>query len=168
MNIKYREPVIEDAQSIVDFYNSVGGETTYLSFEKDEYPLNAVEQAVSIKSTAEQDNCIMILALEDDQIIGIGTISSSSKIKSRHLGELGIVVQKRYHGKGIGSQIIQQLIDWAKSNGITTRIQLDTRCDNETAVELYKKFGFEIEGCLKNATLLDGKYYNLYIMGMMI
>lgn len=110
----------------------------------------------------------MLLAIVDGKIVGIGTISSSHKIKSRHSGELGIVVAQEYQGKCIGSSIIQQLIDWAKGNGVTTRIQLDTRTDNELAVKLYQKFGFEIEGCLKNSTLLDGKYYDLYVMGMMI
>ena len=75
---------------------------------------------------------------------------------------------QEYQGKGIGTSIIQQLIDWAKGNEVTTRIQLDTRTDNELAVKLYQSFGFEIEGCLKNSTLLDGKYYDLYVMGMMI
>lgn len=32
LNIIYREPEVEDAKKIVDFYNYVGGETTYLSF----------------------------------------------------------------------------------------------------------------------------------------
>ena len=36
------------------------------------------------------------------------------------------------------------------------------------AVELYMKFGFVVEGCRRNSTLLDGKYYDLYVMGMMI
>jgi L-amino acid N-acyltransferase YncA len=34
--------------------------------------------------------------------------------------------------------------------------------------ELYMKFGFIVEGCRKNSTLLNGKYYDLYIMGMML
>lgn len=37
-NIIFRNPIVEDAKNIVDFYNFVGGETSYLSFEKDEYP----------------------------------------------------------------------------------------------------------------------------------
>ena len=49
---------------------------------------------------------------------------------------------QEYQGKGIGTSIIQQLIDWAKGNGVTTRIQLDTRTDNELAVKLYQSFGF--------------------------
>lgn len=164
----YRQPTVEDASELVAFYNEVGGETSFLSFEKDEYPLDVEAQKISIEDTKKQKNAIMILATVNGKVIGIGTINSSNKIKSRHSGELGIVVANKYQGQGIGSEIIQQLIDWCKSNGITTRIQLDTRTDNELAVKLYKKFGFEIEGELKNSTLLNGKYYNLYIMGLML
>ena len=49
-SIVIREPQLEDAESIVSFYNFVGGETTFLSFEKDEYPLNVEEQREAISS----------------------------------------------------------------------------------------------------------------------
>ena len=129
-NIIYREPVVEDAGKIVDFYNYVGGETFYLSFEKDEYPMNEEQQREDILST--------------------------------------IVVAKKYQKKGIGSEIIRRLIDFCKENGITTRIQLDTLCANEVAVKPYEKFGFEIEGRLRNQTRVDGVYYDLYVMGLML
>ena len=106
--------------------------------------------------------------MDGDEIAEIGTIHSGNKIKARHQGELGIVVAKKYQAKGIGSEIIRQLIDFCKGNGITTRIQLDTRCDNEVAVKLYEKFGFEIEGRLKNTTLINGEYFDLYVMGLML
>ena len=167
-NITYRNPVVEDAKNLVDFYNFVGGETSYLSFEKDEYPLDVEAQIASIKGLEGNENNTMILAMDGEEIAGIVTLSSSSKIKSRHEGELGIVVAKKYQGKGIGSELIRQVIEWAKGNGVTTRIKLDTRADNTSAVSLYLKFGFKFEGCQKNQTLLNGKYYDLYIMGMMI
>lgn len=166
--IEYREAAIKDAEEIVSFYNRVGGETTYLSFEKDEYPLDAAALKKSIQDISESPTNIMLLATAGGRIAGIGTISSGTKIKSRHIGELGIVVESAHQGQGIGSEIIRRLIEWCKGNGTTTRIQLDTRCDNELAVRLYQKFGFEIEGCLKNTTLLDGTYYDLYVMGLMI
>ena len=172
MNMKdevvYRNPVPEDAEEIVAFYNRVGGETTYLSFVENEYPLNVEEQKANIISTDQQPNSVMILATVEDQIIGLGTITSGNKIKARHCGELGIVVTEKFQGKGIGSELIRRMIEWCKSNGITTKIQLDTRKDNTMAVELYKKFGFQIEGELKNTTLIDGKYYDLYVMGLML
>ena len=166
--IVYREAEVADAQEMVDFYNRVGGETTYLSFEENEYPLDVEAQKASIESTKKQANAVMLLATAGGTIVGLGTISSNMKVKAKHCGELGIVVTKEYQGRGIGSEIIRRLLEWSRNNGVTTRVQLDTRTDNEKAVELYKKFGFEIEGQLKNTTLIDGEYYDLYIMGLML
>lgn len=166
--IVYRRAREGDAEKIVDFYNYVGGETSYLSFEKDEYPMNVKEQEENIRSLEGKKASIMLLAMDGEEIAGIATINSSAKIKARHDGELGIVVAKRYQGQGIGTELIRQLIQWAKGNGVTTRLSLDTRADNVKAVELYMKFGFVVEGCRRNSTLLDGKYYDLYVMGMML
>ena len=166
--IIYRRAQGSDAGKIVDFYNFVGGETSYLSFEKDEYPMNVKEQEDEIRSLEDKEASIMLLAMDKDEIAGIATIHSSAKVKARHDGELGIVVAKKYQGQGIGTELIRQLIEWAKGKGVTTRISLDTRADNVKAVELYLKFGFVVEGCRKNSTLLDGKYYDLYVMGMML
>lgn len=166
--IIYRRAQESDAKKIVDFYNYVGGETSYLSFEKDEYPMNVTEQEEELRSLESKKASIMLLAMDGEDITGIATINSSAKIKARHDGELGIVVAKKYQGQGIGTELIRQLIEWAKGNGVTTRISLDTRADNVKAVELYMKFGFVVEGCRRNSTLLDGKYYDLYVMGMML
>ena len=166
--ISYRRAQESDAEKIVEFYNFVGGETSFLSFEKDEYPLGVQEQMESIRSLEGNPTNIMLMAMDGEEIAGIATINSSSKIKARHDGELGIVVAKKYQGQGIGTELIRQLIEWARGNKITTRISLDTRADNVKAVELYMKFGFVVEGCRKNSTLLDGVYYDLYVMGMML
>ncbi len=166
--IVYQRAQEGDAEKIVDFYNYVGGETSYLSFEKDEYPMNVKEQEEEIRSLEGKKASIMLLAMDGEEIAGIATIHSSAKIKARHDGELGIVVAKKYQGQGIGTELISQLIQWAKGNGVTTRLSLDTRADNVKAVELYMKFGFVVEGCRRNSTLLGGKYYDLYVMGMML
>jgi len=167
-NVMYREAVSKDAEAIVVFYNRVGGETTYLSFEKDEYPLDTAAQTDYIENTFTQSHCTMILALVNDRIVGIGTIMSENKIKSRHIGGLGIVIEKEHQGQGIGSEVMRRLIEFCRTNGITTKIKLDTRTDNETAVALYRRLGFEIEGELKNDALVNGTYYDIYVMGMML
>ena len=59
-DIIYREPVPEDAEKIVDFYNYVGGETTYLSFEKAEYPMDAAGQREDILATNAHPASIML------------------------------------------------------------------------------------------------------------
>ena len=167
-NITYRAPRPEEAEAIVAFYNAVGGETTFLSFEGNEYPLDAEQQSRAILALEGDPNNTMLLAMAGDRIAGIATVSSSAKIKSRHNGELGIVVAKAWQGRGIGTELIRRLTDWARGNGVTTKLSLRTRADNVAAVQLYLRLGFTFEGCLKGDTLLNGQYYDTYWMGMML
>ena len=168
MNIIYRKVKESDAEQIVAFYNYVGGETNYLSFEKDEYPLNVEAQIQSIRALENNQTNIMLLALDGEEIVGIATINSTYKIKARHTGEFGIVIAKKYQGQGIGTELMNQLIEWAKNNGITKKISLITRADNVKAVSLYMKFGFNVEGCIKSQALIDGVYYDAYMMGLFL
>ncbi len=167
-NITYRNPMPEEAEKIVAFYNRMGGESTFLSFVEDEYPLSVKEEEDYIRSLEGNANNVMFLALDGDEIVGLSTITSTHKIKSRHEGELGIVVAKKYHGQGIGTKLIRMAIDWCKGNDVTTRIHLDVSADNLTAISIYLKLGFIMEGCLKNQTLIDGIYYDTYVMGLLL
>lgn len=54
-----------------------------------------------------------------------------------------LIVKKKYRNKGIGSQITDFLLDKAKEMGYC-EIALGVDCDNEKALYLYKKKGFEI------------------------
>lgn len=166
--IVYRNPIESDAKTIVDFFNQTGGESIFLSFEKDEYPLGVEAQREKIKSLEGNVNNNMLLAFDGVELAGLSTITSSSKVKSRHEAELGIIVARKYQKQGIGRALIEKQIEWCRNNGVTTRIRLDVSADNLVAVSLYLKFGFVVEGCCRNDTLLNGKYYDTYIMGMMI
>jgi len=167
-DITYRRAQPDDAERMVAFYNRVGGETSYLSFERDEYPLDARIQRGAIQALESEPANIILLALSGEEIAGIASVSSPRKVKVRHDGALGIVVAQKYQGLGIGSELIRRLLDWAKGNGITRRISLDVRSDNTRAVRLYLRFGFAVEGLRRNAVLLDGRYYDMYIMGRML
>lgn len=166
--IEYVLPQVEDAEEIVAFYNRVGGETSYLSFEKDEYPLTVEQQKEALEADSKDDQQFMLLVKEDGEIIALGTMNTSHKIKAKHVTELGIVVQKLSQSKGVGTELMKRLIKWARNEPNITKIRLDTRADNVKAVSLYLRLGFIIEGTLKNETLWNGQYYDLYVMGKMI
>lgn len=59
--VEYIKPTVEDAAEIVAFYNRVGGETSYLSFEQDEYPLTVEEQREAIERDAQDNSQYMLL-----------------------------------------------------------------------------------------------------------
>lgn len=161
-----REAEKKDAQSMIDFYNFVGGETDFLSFGKNEFKMNLHEYENFITSTTLEDNSILMLATIDEKIVSIASITSENKNRTKHVGTLGIVIQEQYCGLGLGNIIMNHLINWASSNGITKKVALVTREDNIRAIKLYKKLGFEEEGLLKKDTYINGIYYNTFVMGL--
>jgi ribosomal protein S18 acetylase RimI-like enzyme len=163
-----REANRDDAQQIIDFYNKVGGESDFLSFGREEFQRDPIEYGDYLENTRNEDNSLILLALDGGDIISIATINSSQKERTRHVGTLGIVVAKKYHGKGIGKKLMNDLIEWASGNGITKKITLVTREDNELAIALYKQLGFETEGVLKQDNYLHGVYYNTLVMGLFL
>ncbi len=163
-----RYPTREDAKSVVDFYNMVGAETEYLSFCGGEYRVTPEQQEKTIDEANPSNNSTMILAVADDEIVGIGTISSNQKIKGRHVGTLGIVVAEKHCNTGIGRAMMDELIMWCRLNGITRKISLVTSQENKGAIALYEKLGFEAEGILKNEICINGRFSNLVYMGLMI
>ena len=165
VDVLIREGVREDAQSIIDFYNEVGGETHFLSFGKDEYKISLEEQENAIESAKASDK---LIAFIDGEIVGIATIDSNQKAKGKHVGVLGIVVKEKYWGIGLGKRLMLDLIEWCKSNGITKKITFVTNEENYNAIGLYKKVGFEVESILKKECYYNGVYTDLIGMSLLL
>lgn len=62
---------------------------------------------------------------------------------------INIIVDKNHRNKKIGSQLLEYVI----KNNQYKRFILEVKISNEAAINLYKKFGFEIKGIRKG-------YYN--------
>ena len=68
-----------------------------------------------------------------------------------------LIVKKKYRNKGIGSRITDFLLDKAKEMGYS-EVSLGVDCDNEKALYLYKKKGFEIYAQDKDE---NGEFYKM-------
>lgn len=107
-----------------------------------------------------------LVAVRNGQVVGWCDVCSIDKPVMQHTGVLGMGVLKEYRGKGVGKRLIVQAIEAAKAVGLT-RIQLYVREDNERAIKLYLSVGFEKEGVLRKAMLVDGIYYNNIAMALL-
>ena len=68
----------------------------------------------------------------------------NQRVRRRHVATFGIGVDPRYHGKGVGSRLMQAMIDLCDNWAAIERIELTVFTDNPAAMALYRKFGFEI------------------------
>lgn len=163
-----RSPIKEDAQAMIDYLNIIGGESDFITFGKNEFSMSVEAEQDYIERINSMDNSKNVLIIIEDEIVGIASITSVQKERMKHNGTLGISIRKKYWGIGLGSEIMTYLIDWAKSNKITKKINLLVREDNIRGIKLYEKFGFEKEGLLKKDICVNGVYYNTIAMGLYI
>lgn len=63
----------------------------------------------------------------------------------RHYGEYGTTVLKSYWGKGIATNLFSHILKEAPNCKIE-KIGLETSEMNESALKLYKRLGFVVEG----------------------
>ena len=89
----------------------------------------------------------------------------SSQSRLNHIGHIGISVRKQYWGLSIGTRMMLHAIEWAKEKELT-KLQLQVRTDHVSAIHLYHKLGFKIEGTITRAVRIEGIYFDNYVMGL--
>ena len=75
-------------------------------------------------------------------------------------------VRKDMWGKGVGSMLMEQIIDFAKNVAKVDIIALQVRSDNERAIHLYEKFGFEKFGTFKGYLKIRGEHIDFDFMNL--
>jgi L-phenylalanine/L-methionine N-acetyltransferase len=90
--------------------------------------------------------------------------------RSAHIVYLGsFAVHPQYVGKGLGLTMLNEIIAYAKANDFK-RIELSAGVQNEKAITLYKKAGFEEEGILRKYTYFksEDRYIDELMMSYII
>ena len=105
---------------------------------------------------------IHLIALKDGKIIADGSLSGFPRRMS-HRADLGISVVKEEWNHGIGSMLMERLIDFAKDSGIEL-INLEVRADNAAAIHLYQKYGFRSIGTSPAFFKIGDQYFDFVLM----
>lgn len=117
------------------------------------------------KRLEPQSDLYSLVAVADNDVVGqISLHLNSTRPRRKHVASMGMMVRDDWQGKGIGNRLMQAALDLADKWLNITRIELEVYTDNEPAVHLYKKFGFEIEGTLRRHAFRDGEYVDSYFM----
>lgn len=112
-----------------------------------------------------QDGFYSLVACVEGKVVGtISLRTFPQNPRRKHAASLGIMVHDDWQGKGVGAALMQAAVDLADNWLNLTRIELEVFTDNAPALRLYKKFGFLIEGTLKQYAYRDAMYVDTYVM----
>lgn len=112
-----------------------------------------------INSFSKHENNLLLLAVYDEQVIGNIEIRTPTLSKTKHTSLLAMGIVKEWRNKGVGSILMESMMNWVKENTTIKILWLQVFASNEPTIALYKKMGFTIDGIQKDFIKLDKNTY---------
>lgn len=153
-------------------------ESDYILVNKIRRMKGVLEYILSLKSETIQEtknwidempyykHTFVAAIIEDSKelVVGYIRLSIDDEIRKRHKGKISIAVDTNFQGMGIGSLLMDEMLDFAEKWLMLKKLELTVLIKNEKAINLYIKKGFEKEGLLKKDCVVDGIYEDVYLM----
>ena len=102
----------------------------------------------------------------DNRLIGHAVIESIDET-NRKCELVMIIGESDYWGKGIGSFVLQKMLEHAFNTLQMHRVWAVTSRNNERSEKLLKKSGFTYEGIMREAIIIDGKFSDLLMYSIL-
>ncbi len=84
------------------------------------------------------------------------------------VGEIGMMVDVGWRGRGVGTALAAAAIEWAKTRGFH-KLSLGVFPHNVAAIALYRKYGFVEEGRrIQHIRRANGERWDLIEMGLLL
>ncbi|QXZ16949.1 GNAT family N-acetyltransferase [Pseudomonas sp. AO-1] len=112
----------------------------------------------------DNERVVQLVALHEGVVIGNLGLENYSRIRRAHAGNVGMAVAVAWQGKGVGSTLLAAALDVADNWMNLHRVELSVYADNEAAIGLYRKFGFENEGLFRDYAVRDGRWVDTLSM----
>ena len=97
------------------------------------------------------------------QIIGVIIFLQDTSLKSAHKANIyGFYVEPQFRNQGVATHLLHAVIDFAKQH--VEQILLSVASNNEAAIHLYKKNGFQIYGIEPRALKNKSNYQDDLLM----
>ena len=158
--VPIEEKHIEGFHRTLDF---VARERRYLSF-LEAPPLESFRAfALDIIKRGRPE----FVAVSAGEVVGWCDVLPKDRPIYAQTGVLGMGLLPPFRGQGIGAELIRRSLDAARAFGLH-RVELTVRENNTSAVQLYKKVGFEVEGLQRDAVQVDGVYENVMFMAVLL
>ena len=146
VEVLVRNAVASDARALRETMRRAHAQSDYLLSYPDEQSVDDEQEARSLEEMERSCNEVELVAIIDGRIVGsAGLTAVRSRRKVAHRARFGISILKEYWGMGIGRVLMETSIDCARQAGYS-QLELEVVADNERAVSLYRRAGFEEYG----------------------
>lgn len=162
--IRLQSPDENDAEAIISLMKQVMDETPYLACSSEEFDMTVEDERRFLRARADDPRDTFIAAWSDGAPIGTVSVRAvGAKSRERHRAMLGICLLRAYWGRGVGSRMLETALDMARNAGFL-QLELEVDAENQRAIRMYQRFGFQEYGRLTNAIRRDGQFFDELLM----
>jgi len=113
------------------------------SIEAD-FCVNSALQRQGLLQMLDNETGCLLVADADGQVVGMcsGHLTVSTAEGGPALLVEDVVVHQDFRGKGIGTRLMESLVEWGKAKGVS-RFQLLADRNNTPALDFYTKLGWQ-------------------------
>jgi RimJ/RimL family protein N-acetyltransferase len=166
-----RSAVTGDADAILHFMQQTARESGhfFLTSPEEFDKMKVEEELLFIHAHLENKYSLLLIAEHEGVCIGLLNIANGHRQRSSHIATLGISIAKSFQNQSVGTQMMKSTIEWARNTNKIEKIDLQVDLSNTSAIELYKKLGFQIEATIyKQMKMGPGQYADTLFMGLWI
>lgn len=152
----------EDYDASIATFQKVASERIYLNTEETPPDIKDIWTRRWLRNG--DTNMFAVSEVMGKIVGGIVLNLYSNSPKTSHVRELGMWILKEYRGKGVGNAMMEYAIKWVEDSGSIKKVTLGVWSTNLSAISLYLKFGFHIEGSYRDIALVQGEYVDEILM----
>jgi L-amino acid N-acyltransferase YncA len=105
-----------------------------------------------------------LVALQDGDVVGWAALSAvSERCAYRGVAESSVYVAERSRGRGVGKELMRELVAGADTNGIWT-VQAGVFPENVASIELHLRLGFRVVGVRERIGQLNGEWRDVVLL----
>ena len=112
---------------------------------------------------SQGENDLSLVAERDGVVVGSAGWRRFAG-RRLHAAAIGMGVHDAHVGRGIGTALLAAILDAADNWHAIRRLELTVYTDNDAAIRLYRRHGFESEGTLRDFAFKAGRYVDATAM----
>ena len=167
-NITLRGLELRDVEALLLYWNDI----QFMNFSGRIAPMSQKEALEWIRSTwierkQGKSYTFAITTKEDERYFGNISLKILNPISRRADISLGIFIPT-FRDKGLGTESLELIINFAFQTLNLLSLELRVFSNNERAIAVYKKLGFQEIGLRRRADFIDGEFLDDLMMDLLV
>jgi L-amino acid N-acyltransferase len=152
-----RRATAADVETILEIFNDNIVNSTAIYMYKEQ----TLEQRMAWFEAKQQAGEPLFVFEENGEVAGYATYGTFRPYPAyQYTVEHSVYVHKNHYKKGIASQLMHALIDYARTHEVKTMVAGIDK-ENEASLRIHEKLGFTYSGTIRNAGYKFGRWLDL-------